>query len=65
MEVKALYLLMSQGLKNFKPVFMPDAQKGKKVLGDRQGKRGKRENLSLGEEREKKTLLHRWYLREA
>jgi len=30
MEVKALYLLMNQGLKNFKPVFMPDASRGDK-----------------------------------
>ncbi|MFM2026321.1 MAG: hypothetical protein RLZZ339_1036 [Cyanobacteriota bacterium] len=57
MEVKALYLLMNQGLKNFKPVFMPDAQKGKKVLGDRQGKRGKRENLVAGRRKGKKDFI--------
>ena len=57
MEVKAFYLLMSQGLKNFKSVFMPDAQKGKKVLGDRQRKRGKRENLVAGRRKGKKDFI--------
>ena len=57
MEVKALCLLMSQGLRNFKPAFMPDAQKGKKLLGDRQGKRGKRENLVAGRRKGKKDLI--------
>jgi putative transposase len=36
---------------------MPDAQKGKKVLGDRQGKRGKRENLFPGRRKEKKDFI--------
>ena len=48
---------MSQGLKNFKPAFMLGQKKGKKVLGDRQGKRGKRENLVAGRRKEKKDFI--------
>ena len=57
MELKALYLLISESLKNFQPVFMLDAQKGKKVLGDRQGKRVKRGNLVAGRRQGKKDFI--------
>ncbi|AKE66314.1 Mobile element protein [Microcystis aeruginosa NIES-2549] len=36
---------------------MLDAQKGKKVLGDRQGKRGKRGNLVAGRRQGKKDFI--------
>ncbi|BAG04267.1 unknown protein [Microcystis aeruginosa NIES-843] len=56
---------MSQGLKNFKPVFMLGQKKGRKSLEIDKENEEKERTLSLVEEREKKTLLHRWYLREA
>ncbi len=65
MVVKALYLLMSLGLNNFKTVFMPGQKKGRKSLEIDKENEEKERTLSLVEEREKKTLLHRWYLREA
>jgi putative transposase len=48
---------MSQGLKTFKPVFVSDAQKGKKVWGDRQEKRVKRENLVAGRRKGKQDFI--------
>ena len=52
MEVKALYLLMNRDFKIIKTVFMPGQKKGKKlgkkVYGEQEGKRGKRENLVAG-----------------
>ena len=48
MEVKALYLLMNQDLKIIKTVFMP-VQK--------EGKRGKRENLVVGRIKKEKDLI--------
>jgi hypothetical protein len=65
MVVKALCLLMSKGLKNFKPVFMLGTKKGRKSLEIDKENEEKERTLWQGEEREKKTLLHRWYLREA
>ena len=47
-EVKALYLLMNQDVKIIKTVFMPGQKKGKKVYGEPEEKRGKRENLVAG-----------------
>jgi transposase len=54
---KALYLLMNQDLMSFMLVFMPLEKKGKKVYGDRQGKRGKRENLVAGRRKGNKDLI--------
>ena len=54
MVVKALYLLMNQDLKSFMLVFMRDQ---KKVYGDRQGKRGKRENLVAGRRKGNNDLI--------
>ena len=48
MGVKSLYLLINQDLKIIKTVFMPGQKKGKKVYGEQEGKRGKRENLVAG-----------------
>jgi hypothetical protein len=45
LEVKALYLFINQDLKIIKTVSMPGQKKGKKVYGEQEGKRGKRENL--------------------
>ncbi len=57
MVVKALYLLMNQDLKRFTPSIYAWSKKGKKVYGDRLGKRGKRENLVAGTRKEKKDLI--------
>ncbi len=55
MVVKALYLLMRLGLKNFKTVFMPGQKKGRKSLEIDKENEEKERTLSLGEERGKKT----------
>ena len=39
---------MNQDFKIIKTVFMPSKKKGKKVYGQQEGKRGKRENLVAG-----------------
>ena len=39
---------MNENLKIIKTVFMPGKKKGKKVYGEQEGKRGKRENLVAG-----------------
>ena len=57
MEVKTLYLLMNQDLKIIKTVFMPGQNKGKKVYGEQEGKRGKRENLVGGRRKKEKYLI--------
>jgi hypothetical protein len=62
---ESLVFIDESGFEEFQACLYAWSKKGKKVLGDRQGKRGKEKTLSPGEEREKKTLLHRWYLREA
>jgi len=56
---ESLVFIDESGFEEFQACFYAWSKKGKKVFGDRQGKRGKRETLSLVEEREKKTLLHR------
>ncbi len=48
LEVKALYLLISQDSRIIKTVFMPGQKKRKKVYGKQEQKRGKRENLVAG-----------------
>jgi len=48
LEVKALYLLIDKDFKIIKTVFMPGQKKGKKVYGEPEEKRGKRENLVAG-----------------
>ena len=57
LEVKALYLLMNQDLKITKTVFMPGQKKGKKIYGEQEGKRGKRENLVAGRRKKEKDLI--------
>jgi hypothetical protein len=57
LEVKALYLLMNQDLKIIKTVFMPGKKKGKKVYGEQEGKRCKRENLVAGRRKKSKYLI--------
>jgi len=54
MEVKALYSLMSQGLKNFKPAFMLGQKKGRKYWEIDKENEEKEKTLSLGEERKKR-----------
>ena len=48
---------MSQNLKIIKTVFMPGQKKGKKVYGEQEGKRGKRENLVAGRRKKEKDLI--------
>ena len=48
---------MNQGLKIIKTVFMPGQKKGKKVYGEQEGKRGKRENLVAGRRKKEKDLI--------
>ena len=57
MEVKALYLLINQHLKIIKTVFMSGKKKGKKVYGEQEVKRGKRENLVAGKRKKEKGLV--------
>ena len=57
MEVKALSLLINQDLKIIKTIFMPSQKKGKKVYGEQQEKRGKRENLVAGRRKKEKDLI--------
>ena len=55
--IKAFYLLINQDLKIIKTVFMPGQKKGKKVYGEQEGKRGKRENLVSGRRKKEKDLI--------
>ena len=48
---------MNQDLKIIKTVFMHDQKKGKKVYGEQEGKRGKRENLVAGRRKKEKDLI--------
>ena len=48
---------MNQDLKIIKTVFMPGQKKGKKVYGEQEGKRGKRENLVAGRRKKEKDLI--------
>ena len=57
MEVKPLYLLINQNLKIIKTVFMPGKKKGKKVYGEQEEKRGKREKLVVGRRKKEKDLM--------
>ena len=57
MELKALYLLTNQDLNIIKTVFMPGQKKGKKVYGEPEGKRGKRENLVAIIRKKEKNLI--------
>jgi hypothetical protein len=57
LEVKALYFFMNQNLKIIKTVFVPGKKKGKKVYGEQEGKRGKRENLVAGRRKKEKDLI--------
>ena len=57
MEVKALYLLINQHLKIIKTVFIPGKKKGKKVYGEQEVKRDKRENLVAGKRKKEKGLV--------
>ena len=48
---------MNQDLKIIETVFMPGQKKGKKVYGEQEGKRGKRENLVAGRRKKSKDLI--------
>ena len=47
---------MNQDLNIIKTVFMPGQKKGKKVYGEQEGRRGKRENLVVGRRKKEKDL---------
>ena len=55
--IKAFYLLINQDLKIIKTVFMPGQRKGKKVYGEQEGKRGKKENLVAWRRKKEKNLM--------
>ena len=48
---------MNQDLKIIKTVFMRSQKYGKKVYGEQEGKRGKRENLVAGRRKKPKDLI--------
>ena len=57
MAVKALYLLMNLEREKFEGCVCAWAKRGKKVYGERPGKRGKRENLVAERRKGKKDLI--------
>jgi hypothetical protein len=48
---------MSQDLKSFQDCALGWSKKGKKIWGEKSGKRGKRENLVAGRRKGKKDLI--------
>jgi putative transposase len=54
---KSLVFIDESGFDEFQDCLYAWAKKGKKVWGDRQGKRGKRENLVAGRRKGKKDLI--------
>ena len=52
-----MHLLINQNFKIIKTVFMPSQKKVKKVYGEQEGKRGKRENLVAGRRKKEKDLI--------
>ena len=49
--------MINQDLKIIKTVFMPGQRKGKKVYGEQEGKRGKREHLVAWRRKKEKNLM--------
>jgi transposase len=54
---ESLVFIDESGFEEFQACFYAWSKKGKKVWGDRQGKRGKRENLVAGRRKEKKDFI--------
>jgi hypothetical protein len=54
---KSLVFIDESGVEEFHACVYTWSRKGKKVYGDRQGKRGKRENLVAGRIKENKDLI--------
>ena len=54
---ESLVFIDESGFEEFQACLYAWSKKGKKVLGDRQGKRGKRENLVPGRRKEKKDFI--------
>jgi hypothetical protein len=54
---ESLVFIDESGFEEFQACLYAWSKKGKKVLGDRQGKRGKRENLVAGRRKEKKDFI--------
>lgn len=54
---ESLVFIDESGFEEFQACFYAWSKKGKKVLGDRQGKRGKRENLVAGRRKGKKDFI--------
>ena len=52
-----MYLLKNKDLKIIKTVFMLGKKKGKKVYGEQEKKRGKRENSVAGRRKKEKDLI--------
>ena len=57
LEVNALYLLMNKDLKIINTLFIPGKKKGKKVYGEQEKKRGKRENSVAWRRKKEKDLI--------
>ena len=57
LEENALYLLMNKDLKIINTLFIPGKKKGKKVYGEQEEKRGKRENLVAVIRKKEKDLI--------
>ena len=57
MEVKALYLLMNQDFEDNQDCIYAWSKKGKKVYGEQEGKRGRRENLVAGRRKKERDLI--------
>jgi hypothetical protein len=54
---ESLVFIDESGFEEFQACFYAWSKKGKKVFGDRQGKRGKRENLVAGRRKGKKDFI--------
>lgn len=54
---KSLVFIDECGFEEFQSCVYAWSKKGKKIYGDKQGKRGKRENLVAGRRRGKKDLI--------
>jgi hypothetical protein len=57
LEVKALYLLMNSEFEDNQDCIYARSKKGKKVYGEQEGKRGKRENLVAERRKKEKDLM--------
>ena len=57
LEANTLYLLINKDLKIINTLFIPGKKKGKKVYGEQERKRVKRENLVAGRRKKEKDLI--------